>query len=105
MGPFAEDPAPQVIPCGEHEMFQIRTLLAFEEVGRSNDSVAEQVAEAWGELRVIIANALRQTTAAREVVILRGLWASICDGHAPMELDQASRIWEEALPRRGGDAV
>lgn len=92
--------APGFMPCGEIEMFPIRTLLAFEEIGRSDGSVAEVVAEAWRELRVILGFTLRKADVDREVVILRGLWASICDGHAPLALDEASRIWADEVISR-----
>ncbi|MER7610065.1 hypothetical protein [Nocardioides sp. NPDC127503] len=85
------------MPCGGNEVLPIRTLLAFEEIGRSDDSVAEQVAEAWRELHLILGHAMRRPDVVREAVILRGLWVSICDGHAPMDLDKASRIWVDAV--------
>ncbi|OIJ27063.1 hypothetical protein UG56_009825 [Nocardioides luteus] len=88
------------IPCADAELFPIRTLLAFEEMGRSDDFVAEQVAEAWRELCVTLGNTIKQSDVGREAVILRGLWASVCDGHAPMTLGDASRIWTEDVVSR-----
>ncbi|MER6972652.1 hypothetical protein ABT304_16450 [Nocardioides sp. NPDC000445] len=85
------------MPCRDSEVLPIRTLLAFEEIGRSDDSVAEQVAEAWRELRLILGHAIRRSDVVREAVVLRGLWVSICDGHTPMDLDEASRMWAEAV--------
>ena len=85
------------MPCRDNEVLPIRTLLAFEEIGRSDDSVAEQVAEAWRELHLILGHAIRRSDVVREAVVLRGLWVSICDGHAPMDLDEASRMWADAV--------
>lgn len=94
------------MPCGDNELFPIRTLLAFEEIGRSDNSVADEVAEAWRELRVILGNTIKQSDVDREAVVLRGLWASICDGHAPITLDDARRIWgEEVASRQGSGRV
>lgn len=99
------------MPCRDIELFPIRTLLAFEEIGRSDDSVAEEVAEAWHDLRVILGNTIRRSDVGREAVVLRGLWASICDGHAPMTLDDARQIWaaevasRQVAPRQEGGRV
>ncbi|MER7556939.1 hypothetical protein ABTZ46_08355 [Nocardioides sp. NPDC126508] len=88
------------MPCADAELFPIRTLLAFEEMGRTDDSVAEQVAEAWRQLHVILRNTVRRSDVGREAAILRGLWASVCDGHAPMALDDACRIWTDDVVSR-----
>lgn len=93
------------IPTADVEFFPIRALLAFEEIGRSDEKVAETIAEAWRELSLILGNTLRKSGPVREAVILRGLWTSICDGCDPMTLDDASRIWvEEVVSQRASAA-
>lgn len=87
------------LPSTRDEMFFLRSWLGIEELARTNDDIGEAVRHLWHNaefwLRSSIGRELTDFESGGLVILLRGLWDSLCSAD-PIEPDLAQELWAAA---------
>ncbi|MGH3352753.1 MAG: hypothetical protein ACRDPS_18955 [Nocardioides sp.] len=95
------------LPSTEDDVIWVRAWLGFEELARSDDAVAEHVAEVWHDLeswfRRRVGRDLSDMESARLAVTLRGLWMSLTSS-PPLDATLAQQLWAESFADLADDA-
>ncbi|MEI7055586.1 hypothetical protein WBG06_07200 [Nocardioides sp. CCNWLW239] len=87
------------LPSTADEKFFARAWLGIEELARSNDHIGEVVRELWHDISVFfrssIGRELTDVESSGLVIMLRGLWDSLCSAH-PIDIEVAHDLWAAA---------
>lgn len=87
------------LPTTEDELFFLRAWLGLEELARSNDDVGEAVRDLWHDVRFWLRSSIGRDLTDFEseglVILLRGLWDSLCSAD-PIEPGLAQQLWAAA---------
>ncbi|MBB3087476.1 hypothetical protein [Nocardioides albus] len=94
------------LPSTADEKFFARAWLGIEELARSNDDVGEAVRELWHDVRFwfrsSIGRELTDFESSGLVILLRGLWDSLCSAD-PIDTGVAHDLWAAAFAALSDD--
>lgn len=87
------------LPTTDDEVFFLRAWLGLEELARSNDEVGETVRDLWHDVRFWLRSSIGRELTDYEsgglVILLRGLWDSLCSAD-PIQPELAQSLWAAA---------